>query len=180
MLGTPELPNVPGTKLETPVLMPGPRSRWNLPHWHMHVRGFLRSRPFHIFSVITQNLFFFLLSLLINVWSLAFSDGQKKKVINGIKVALLNLLDQHGKKVANPICGAVSFRYASLCAMRLRCVPGNAWWPRQPLMGAKSCCIHWFPPHIALFPSRSVSLSLFWCEKFVPRQTNSCVFPDHP
>lgn len=132
------------------------------------------------FFLLLPKTFFFLLSLLINVWSLAFSDAQKKKVINGIKVALLNLLDQHGKKVANPICGAVSFRYASLCAMRLRCVPGDAWWPRQPLMGAKSCCIHWFPPHIALFPSRSVSLSLFWCEKFVPRQTNSCVFPDHP
>lgn len=58
------------------------RSRWNLPHWHMHVRGFLRSRPFHNFSVITQNQKKDLLSLLINVWSLAFSDAQKKKVIN--------------------------------------------------------------------------------------------------
>lgn len=158
------------------------RSRWNLPHWHMHVRGFLRSRPFHNFSVITQNQKKDLLSLLINVWSLAFSDAQKKKVINiwDKSSPLKSTRPAWKKKVANPICGAVSFRYASLCAMRLRCVPGDAWWPRQPLMGAKSCCIHCFPPHIALFPSRSVSLSLFWCEKFVPRQTNSCVFPDHP
>jgi hypothetical protein len=65
MLGTPELPNVPGTKLETPVLMPQ-ESVESASLTHACSR-LLEKPTFSQFFCYYPKPFFFLLSLLINV-----------------------------------------------------------------------------------------------------------------
>lgn len=121
--------------------------------------------------------------MLISFLSCAWSDSQlivSRKGGKGniktwrmkIKVTLSNLQKEKKRNKdgqwntsdeSNPACkqrGAHLkrgiFRYANLCVMLpcgCRCVPGDPCWPRQPLMGAKSCCLQCFLPHclVSLF-----------------------------